>query len=105
MLVRQAQRHYNADYIEAIAEACVVDDEILFRVLYYDCAPYQGHPKLPVSGLPADFQGSDTWLKVLAAKPRFAVRLGTLKFRGFEPKRVPVPSSGPVSDDDFKPRF
>ena len=35
---------------------CAVDDEILFRVLYYDCAPYQGHPKLPVSGQPADFQ-------------------------------------------------
>ena len=105
VLVRQAHRHYNADYIEAIADACVVDDEILLRVLYYDCAPYQGHPKLPVSGRPADFQGSDTWLKVLAAKPRFAVRLGTLKFRGFEPKSVPVPPSGPVSDDDFKPRF
>ena len=60
VLVRQAHRHYNADYIKAIADACVVDDEILFGVLYYDRAPYQGHPKLPVSGQPADFQGSDT---------------------------------------------
>ena len=72
--------------------------------LYYDCAPYRGNPRLPVSGKPADFQGSDEWLEVLAAKPRLAVRLGTLEFRGFEPKRIPIVADA-LSDDDFKPRF
>ena len=104
VLVRQAGYRYDPDYIEAVAHACVAGDETLLRVLYYDCAPYRGTPRLPVSGRPADFQGSDEWLKVLAAKPRLAVRLGTLKFRGFEPKRIPIVADS-LSDDDFKPRF
>ena len=104
MLARQAGHRYDPDYIEAVAHACLGGDETLLRVLYYDCAPYRGSPKLPVSGEPAAFQGSDDWLKVLAAKPQFAVRLGTLKFRGFEPRRVPIASAA-LSDEDFKPRF
>ena len=104
VLARQAGYRYDPDYIEAVAHACVVGDETLLRVLYYDCAPYRGNPKLPVSGEPAVFQGSDEWLKALAAKSLFAVRLGTLKFRGFEPKRVPITSAA-LSDEDFKPRF
>ena len=104
VLCRQAGYRYEPDYIEAVAHACVAGDETLLRILYYDCAPYRGNPKLPVSGKPAVFQGSDEWLKVLAAKPQFAVRLGTLKFRGFEPRRVPIASSV-LSDDDFRPRF
>ena len=41
---------------------------------------------------------------MLAAKSQFAVRLGTLKFRGFEPRRIPIASAA-LSDEDFKPRF
>ena len=104
MLVRQAGHRYDPDYIQAVAHASVGGDETLLRVLYYDCAPYRGSSKLPVSGEPAAFQGSDNWLKVLAAKPQFAVRLGTLKFRGFEPRRVPIASAA-LCDEDFKPRF
>ena len=102
--MRQAGHRYDPDYIETVAHACVAGDETLLRILYYDCAPYRGNPKLPVSGKPATFQGSDEWLRVLAAKSRFAVRLGTLKFRGFEPKRIPIVSAE-LSDEDFKPRF
>lgn len=104
VLTRQAGHRYDPDYIEAVAHACVAPDEILLRVLYYDCAPYQGSPKLPVSGKPANFHGSDEWLKTLAARPCFAVRLGALKFRGFVPKKTPL-VRGALSDQDFKPRF
>ncbi len=104
VLVRQAGLHYDPDYIETVAHACVAVDETLLRILYYDCAPYRGNPKLPVSGQPAVFHGSDEWLKVLAAKPWLAVRLGTLKFRGFVPKRIPIVTDT-LSDNDFKPRF
>ena len=104
VLARLAGQTYNPDCIEAVALACLSEDETLLRVLYYDCAPYQGAPRLPVSGSPADFRGSDEWLKVLAAKPRFAVRLGTLKFRGFVAKRTPIAPDA-LSDEDFKPRF
>ena len=104
VLVRQAGFRYDPDYIETVAHACVAGDETLLRVLYYDCAPYRGNPRLPVSGEPTVFQGSDDWLKALAAKPLLAVRLGTLKFRGFEPKRIPIVSDA-LSDEDFRPRF
>lgn len=104
VLVRQAGNEYDPDFIEAVAFACVAEDESLLRVLHYDCAPYHGNLKLPVSGELAPFQGSDEWLKVLAAKPRFAVRLGALKFRGFKPKRVPIASAN-LFDADFQPRF
>ena len=104
VLARQNEFRYDPDFIEAVALACVDPGEDLLRVLYYDCAPYQGSLRLPVSGQRQEFAGSDEWLRQLAAKRQFAVRLGTLKFRGFVPKRVPI-SSGPLSDDDFRPRF
>ena len=103
-MVRQAGFRYDPDYIDAVSHACVVREEILLRVLYYDCAPYQGNPRLPVSGEHTIFQGTDEWLKVLAAKTQFAVRLGTLKFRGFEPRRIPIDSDA-LTDADFRPRF
>lgn len=103
-LARQAGYRYDPNYIEAVSLACIAKDEALLRVLYYDCAPYQGNPKLPVSGKPANLHGSDEWLKVLSAKPQFAVRLGVLKFRGFVPRRTPV-NPNALSDTDFKPQF
>ena len=104
VLTRQAGYRYDPGYIEVVAHACVTDDETLLRVLYYDCAPYQGSSKYPISGKPANFQGSDEWLKTLAAKPQFAVRRGTLKFRGFELKNRPTTPRA-LSDNDFRPRF
>lgn len=104
VLVRQAGHQYNPDYIEAVASACITDGETLLRVLYYDCAPYSGSVNLPVSGQAFEFRGSDDWLKTLAAKPMFAVRLGSLKFRGFVPKKVPI-TQVPLVDDHFRPRF
>ena len=77
-------------------------DESLLRNLYYDCAPYRGSPPYAGFRQPANFRGSDFWLRI-AAKPQFAVRLGTLKFRGFVLKRPDA--SQPISDSDFKPRI
>ena len=104
VLARKAGRQYTPDYIEAVARASVAEDESLLRILYYDCAPYQGKSNLPVSGKLHTFQGSDEWLKTLAAKPQFAVRFGTLKFRGFELKKTPISTRG-LTDEDFRPRF
>lgn len=104
VLVRQAGYQFNPDYIEKVAHACVAGDEVLLRALYYDCAPYNGTLRLPVSGRSTEFSGSGEWLAALAAKPQVAVRLGTLKFRGFEPKKVPIDPQE-LTDDDFSPRF
>ncbi len=104
VLTRKAGYEYNPAYIEKVALACVMPDENALRMLYYDCAPYQGKARLPVSGDEFEFNGSDAWLKALAAKDLFAVRRGVLKFRGFKPKKIPI-SSAPLTDADFKPDF
>jgi uncharacterized LabA/DUF88 family protein len=103
-LARKAGYKYDPDYIEKIALASVEPDESLLRILYYDCAPYVGKAKLPVSGAETEFKGSDAWLRTLAAKNLFAVRRGVLKFRGFKPKRIPI-STKALTDADFTPDF
>jgi uncharacterized LabA/DUF88 family protein len=100
-----AGKHYNPDFIEAFAKKCVVPDEEIFRVLYYDCALYSGTVRLPVSGNPYTFTSSDRWLEELACKDLFAVRRGVLKFRGYKPKQTPVNPTGQPTDADFDPDF
>ena len=104
VLVRQSGATYEPDYIEKISKACIAADENIFRVFYYDCPPYNGTVKLPVSGQPYEFVGNDAWLKTLAAKDLFAVRYGVLKFRGFVPRRIPIADQS-LTDADFKPAF
>jgi uncharacterized LabA/DUF88 family protein len=103
VLARDAGYAYVPDFIEKFAHACVKEDETLLRILYYDCAPYVGKQKKPVSGEIKEFKGPDEWLRVLAQKELFAVRLGVLKFRGYKPKSIPI--SDELTDDDFKPDF
>ena len=102
---RNAGKHYDPAFIESFAATCPVADEELFRVLYYDCAPYQGQQKLPVSGLTQTFAGSDQWLLDLAKKNLIAVRRGVLKFRGYKLKKVPVTGMAALTDADFIPDF
>jgi uncharacterized LabA/DUF88 family protein len=104
VLAQKAGYTHNPDYIEKIAHAAVEPDETLLRVLYYDCAPYVGKVKQPVSGADLELKGSDVWLRDLASKNLFAVRRGVLKFRGFKPKSVPI-GGKPLTDADFKPDF
>jgi uncharacterized LabA/DUF88 family protein len=99
-----AGKKYDPNFIENFALGCKGQDEEILRVLYYDCAPYTGTVKLPVSGHQKTFTGSSKWLEELAAKDLFAVRRGVLKFRGFKPKNVPVSASS-LTDADFDPDF
>lgn len=104
VITRHAGHTYNPNYIEKVALACVAQGETLFRCLNYDCAPFVGKTKLPVSGDTHEFKGNDDWLKQLASKDLFAVRRGVLKFRGYKPKNVPITPQG-LTDADFKPDF
>jgi uncharacterized LabA/DUF88 family protein len=101
----QAGRQYNPAFIERFAQVCKVPGEEILRVLYYDCAPYAGTVRLPVSGTQYTFSGSDKWLEDLARKDLFAVRRGVLKFRGYKPKQTPVNQSTQLTDADFDPDF
>lgn len=103
-LSRQAKLAFVPDFIERFAKECVDKSEELLRVLYYDCAPYAGTVRLPVSGKETVFKGDAAWINELAGRDFFAVRLGVLKFRGFSPRRVPVAPAS-LNDEDFKPEF
>lgn len=104
VLARRAGHTYDPDFIERFARLAPQPDETLFRILYYDCAPYSGSVKLPISGDAHEFSGSDQWLRDLAARDLFAVRKGVLKFRGFKPRRIPL-AADTLTDADFKPDF
>ncbi|MGA0598814.1 NYN domain-containing protein [Enterovirga sp. CN4-39] len=105
VLVRKsAQRTYDPDYIEKVAHACAQPDEELFRIYYYDCAPFTGTAKLPISRTPNQFTGSGAWLHELASRDLFAVRLGILKFRGYVLASRP-PAGQPLADNHFRPDF
>jgi uncharacterized LabA/DUF88 family protein len=102
--VKHAGKAYNPGFIEKFAHNCKIAPEEIFRVLYYDCAPFVGDVKLPVSGHTKQFAGSDKWMDELASKDLFAVRRGVLKFRGYKPKQTPV-NPGQLSDSDFQADF
>ena len=50
VLARRAGHTYDPDFIERFSKKCANSDEEILRILYYDCAPYTGQAKLPVSG-------------------------------------------------------
>lgn len=104
VLARMAGYRHDPSYIEKVAHACVEPEERILRVLYYDCAPYNGTTRLPVSGAQREFAGSDRWLHELAQRDLIAVRLGVLKFRGYRPLNVPVSPTN-LTDADFEPVF
>jgi len=100
---KQAGKSYTPDYIEKVAQCCW-GAEPFYRVLYYDCAPYAGTARLPISGEQKIFNGDASWLDHLAMKPLFAVRRGTLKFRGFSLKKSAYGRAS-ITDQNFEPEF
>ena len=103
-LARKSHKTYDPTFIEKVAHTSAAADETILRILYYDCAPFTGDVKLPVSGKIHSFSGSDQWLRELAAKDLFAVRRGVLKFRGYKPIKIPIAAAA-LTDDDFSPDF
>ena len=101
---KAAQKAYDNQFIEAFSHHCVLQDEYLLRIFYYDAPQFRGTVQLPVSGEKTNFQSSDSWLNELAKLERFAVRRGTLGFRGWRPKTIPIAGT-PLSDSDFVPNF
>ena len=102
---RNAGYTYTPDFIEAFSRACSEEGEILQRVLYYDCPLYRGKQRKPVSGIIQEFRASDNWLTDLARRELFAVRRGTLAFRGWVPRKIPISGGRDLTDDDFRPNF
>jgi uncharacterized LabA/DUF88 family protein len=101
---KRASIPYKPHFIQKFALSCIGLDEECLRILYYDCAPFNGSATQPVSGTIRTFTGSDAWLHEIAALDLFAVRRGVLKFRGFERKKGVLPGATPT-DADFDPQF
>jgi uncharacterized LabA/DUF88 family protein len=104
VLAKKVGHVYDPAFIERFSKNCAVQDEEIMRILYYDCAPYNGQARLPVSGNTHHFTGSDQWLTDLSRKDLFAVRRGVLKFRGYKPTHIPI-AGGALQDADFSPDF
>lgn len=104
-IAQNAGHAYTADFIERFSRQCVAAGEEILRILYYDCAPYEGAQRQPVSGTLRYFQGGDQLLVELSRKDLFAVRRGVLKFRGFKPRHIPISGAAALQDSDFKPDF
>ena len=90
---KEAGYFYSADNLE---EFCLhfmaylksLDSHFnLLRILFYDCLPYQGKVQLPISKKEHEFVATDNIMHQLEVKKYFAVRYGTLKFRGFTLKK------------------
>jgi uncharacterized LabA/DUF88 family protein len=94
-------------YIEKIAKACRIQDEVIHRIMFYDCGGFTGTARQPVSGQTRQFTANDRWLDDLSHKDLFSLRLGMLKFRGFvlNPAKIPYTPGQPLTDADFYPDF
>ena len=103
-IATNAGHDFSPNFIEAFARSLSRDDEDVLRVLFYDCAPFQGSKPRPISGTTQTFAKSDGWLRDLSGRDFFAVRLGILKWRGWSPKAI-IARGAAVTDQDFKPQF
>lgn len=101
---KKAGHTYDNAFIESFGPSCFAADEYLFRIFYYDSPQFRGKVTLPVSGKETKFSANDRWLDDLAKLERFAVRRGTLGFRGWKPKNTPI-SGKALNDTDFAPIF
>jgi uncharacterized LabA/DUF88 family protein len=96
---------YDVQFIERFSRRCFDPNEYLLRVLYYDAPQYEGVVQLPVSGKNKMFKSKDTLLDDLAKLERFACRKGSLGFRGWKPRSIPIAGGSPLTDSDFQPVF
>jgi uncharacterized LabA/DUF88 family protein len=101
---QRANKTYNVAFVDEFSKQCFDRAEYRLRVLYYDAPQFRGSAQLPVSGEWKRFQPTDTLIQDLAKLERFACRQGSLGFRGWKPKAIPIAGAG-LTDDDFKPVF
>lgn len=103
--VSDAGKVYDVALVSAFANQCLVAEEYFFRALYYDAPPFVGSRQKPVSGDWVKFKANDTLLADIEKLERFACRRGSLGFRGWKPRSVPLNGGAPLTDADFKPIF
>jgi uncharacterized LabA/DUF88 family protein len=84
--------------------------DMQYRVYFYDCPPYSGKTRLPITHTPYDFETTPQYgkmtqlLKDIKLLPFFAVREGLLSFQGWTLKKSCYGKS-PLTDDCFAPNL
>lgn len=96
---------YDAAFVDHFSRKCLDPAEYLLRAIYYDAPQFAGSVQQPVSGQWKRFKATDTLLEDVSQLERFAVRRGTLGFRGWKPRNIPIAGGQPLTDADFKPVF
>ena len=105
---KSAGRAFTADFVVKVARAAVPVGDELFRIQYYDCEPFSGTVKLPVSGASKSYAANSPLLAELAREELVAVRRGVLKFRGWERTGASLKAGTPaasLTDADFKAKW
>ena len=102
---RKAGIVFNANGIDKFARHCLGNNEELLKILFYDCLPYQkpegGKDILnPVSQEPLPQESGQVFAD-LQQKNLFALRFGTLAFRGWKLRN----GGDRNNKDDYKPIF
>jgi len=91
-------------HIRAVAEAAVTSGEELFRIYYYHCPPFGADRNRPFGGDPVSFGQTDVFRRQeelqtgIRLEPRFALRRGELRWRGWRCK------ADRIKDPDAKAR-
>lgn len=92
----RTHREATAAEIDSVARRCVFEHEDLFRIYYYDCMPFSGSTRHPVTGETVDFSEKATYrqrtdlYRSLASNDNFAFRKGQLKFRDWTLKHKEI---------------
>ena len=77
-----------ADHLYTMAHCHVGNNNILYRIFYYDCIPLNKKAHNPISHEPIDYSGSDEYrfrtalFEALKRHRKVALRLGSLKDNG-----------------------
>ena len=78
-----------ADHVVKFANQCLAEDEDLFRIYYYDCLPYGGTERHPLTKREIDYSKTPTcirqtkFLRELERKKNIAFRAGEIMFSGW----------------------
>ena len=105
----------SADQIINLAKSCLDHDDLLFRIFFYDCRPFDKELTFPGTGNKKDFSKSPEYTRrsilysILSKKDNVAFRSGDLKFRGWGIGKGKInqltTNTQTFSPSDLKPSF
>ena len=116
--VKHRQAHYKryptADFVYDLCVKRIMESEklagdTLFRVYYYDCRPFSGTLRNPITGDESDYTISTSFLESVGQKDLFQVRAGEIKFGGWRLsddslKRI-INTGRTITGEDLQPSF